>query len=47
MGLLPDVPQFPMSSSVYGSNNGGAERDGGLAMHTKILRYARVISVSS
>lgn len=34
-----------MSSSVYGSTN-TAERENGLAMHTKMLRYARVVSVS-
>lgn len=36
-----------MSSSIYGSKAGGSEREGGLAMHTKMLRYARDISVSS
>lgn len=39
------MPQFPMSSSIYGSKASSSEREGGLAMHTKMLRYARVITV--
>jgi nuclear pore complex protein Nup93 len=38
--------RFPMSSSVYGSKVSTADREGGLAMHTKMLRYSRVVSVS-
>lgn len=37
--------RFPMSSSVYGSKVSTADREGGLAMHTKMLRYSRVVSV--
>ena len=37
--------RFPMSSSVYGSKASSADREGGLAMHTKMLRYSRIVSV--